>query len=163
MNPCPCGFFGSKEKECTCSPQAIQKYMGKISGPLLDRIDIQIEVTAVKYQKLETEEEIESSEKIKERVNKARRIQQDRYKENGIYSNAELTPKLVSKYCKLDKESKTILQNAFEKLGLSARAHGRILKVARTIADLDGKENINVSHIAEAIQYRSLDKKYWNN
>lgn len=163
MNPCPCGFFGSKEKECTCSPQAIQKYMGKISGPLLDRIDIQIEVTAVKYQKLETEEEIESSEKIKERVNKARKIQQDRYKENGIYSNAELTPKLVSKYCKLDKESKTILQNAFEKLGLSARAHGRILKVARTIADLDGKENINVSHIAEAIQYRSLDKKYWNN
>ena len=122
MNPCPCGFFGSKEKECTCSPQAIQKYMGKISGPLLDRIDIQIEVTAVKYQKLETEEEIESSEKIKERVNKARKIQQDRYKENGIYSNAELTPKLVSKYCKLDKESKTILQNAFEKLGLSARA-----------------------------------------
>lgn len=163
MNPCPCGFFGSKEKECTCSPQAIQKYMGKISGPLLDRIDIQIEVTAVKYQKLETEEEIESSEKIKERVNKARKIQQDRYKENGIYSNAELTPKLVSKYCKLDKESKTILQNAFEKLGLSARAHGRILKVARTIADLDGKENINASHIAEAIQYRSLDKKYWNN
>lgn len=163
MNPCPCGFFGSKEKECTCSPQAIQKYMGKISGPLLDRIDIQIEVTAVKYQKLQTEEEIESSEKIKERVNKARKIQQDRYKENGIYSNAELTPKLVSKYCKLDKESKTILQNAFEKLGLSARAHGRILKVARTIADLDGKENINVSHIAEAIQYRSLDKKYWNN
>lgn len=163
MNPCPCGFFGSKEKECTCSPQAIQKYMGKISGPLLDRIDIQIEVTAVKYQKLETEEKIESSEKIKERVNKARKIQQDRYKENGIYSNAELTPKLVSKYCKLDKESKTILQNAFEKLGLSARAHGRILKVARTIADLDGKENINVSHIAEAIQYRSLDKKYWNN
>ena len=139
------------------------KIHGKISGPLLDRIDIQIEVTAVKYQKLETEEEIESSEKIKERVNKARKIQQDRYKENGIYSNAELTPKLVSKYCKLDKESKTILQNAFEKLGLSARAHGRILKVARTIADLDGKENINVSHIAEAIQYRSLDKKYWNN
>ena len=163
MNQCPCGFFGSKEKECTCSQQAIQKYMGKISGPLLDRIDIQIEVTAVKYQKLETEEEIESSEKIKERVNKARKIQQDRYKENGIYSNAELTPKLVSKYCKLNKESKTILQNAFEKLGLSARAHGRILKVARTIADLDGKENINVSHIAEAIQYRSLDKKYWNN
>ena len=163
MNPCPCGFFGSKEKECTCSPQAIQKYMGKISGPLLDRIDIQIEVTAVKYQKLETEEEIESSEKIKERVNKARRIQQGRYKENGIYSNAELTPKLVNKYCKLDKEAKAVLQNAFEKLGLSARAHSRILKVARTIADLDEEENINVNHIAEAIQYRSLDKKYWNN
>lgn len=163
MNPCPCGFFGSKEKECTCSPQSIQKYMGKISGPLLDRIDIQIEVTPVKYQKLEAEEKIESSEQIKERVNKARKIQQERYKQNGIYSNAELTPKLVNKYCKLDNESKLILQTAFEKLGLSARAHGRILKVARTIADLEGQENINVNHIAEAIQYRSLDKKYWNN
>ncbi len=163
MNPCPCGFYGSKEKECACSPQAIQRYMGKISGPLLDRIDIQIEVTAVKYQKLDLEEKIESSENIKERVNKARKIQQCRYKENGIYSNAELTPKLVSKYCKLDDESKFVLQNAFEKLGLSARAYGRILKVARTIADLAGEENINVNHIAEAIQYRSLDKKYWNN
>ena len=163
MNPCPCGFYGSKEKECTCSPQAIQRYMGKISGPLLDRIDIQIEVTAVKYQKLEIEEEAENSSKIKERVNKARRIQQGRYKENGIYSNAELTSKLVNKYCKLDKEAKAIMQNAFEKLGLSARAHGRILKVARTIADLDEEENIKVKHIAEAIQYRSLDKKYWNN
>ena len=163
MNPCPCGFYGSKEKECTCSPQAIQRYMGKISGPLLDRIDIQIEVTAVKYQKLEAEDETENSNKIKERVNKARKVQQERYKENGIYSNAELTPKLLSKYCKLDKESKAIMQNAFEKLGLSARAHGRILKVARTIADLDEEENIKVKHIAETIQYRSLDKKYWNN
>lgn len=116
-----------------------------------------------KISKLETEEEAENSSKIKERVNKARRIQQGRYKENGIYSNAELTPKLVNKYCKLDKEAKAIMQNAFEKLGLSARAHGRILKVARTIADLDEEENINVNHIAEAIQYRSLDKKYWNN
>ena len=109
MNPCPCGFYGSKEKECTCSPQAIQRYMGKISGPLLDRIDIQIEVTAVKYQKLEAEDETENSNKIKERVNKARKVQQERYKENGIYSNAELTPKLLSKYCKLDKESKAIM------------------------------------------------------
>lgn len=129
----------------------------------MDRIDIQIEVTAVKYQKLEAEDETENSNKIKERVNKARKVQQERYKENGIYSNAELTPKLLSKYCKLDKESKAIMQNAFEKLGLSARAHGRILKVARTIADLDEEENIKVKHIAEAIQYRSLDKKYWNN
>lgn len=163
MNPCPCGFFGSKEKECTCSPKAIEKYMGKISGPLLDRIDIQIEVSPVKYQKLEEEKIVESSEEIKKRVNKARKIQQERYKENKIYSNAELTPKLVSKYCKLDKESKKILQSAFERLGLSARAHGRILKVARTIADLDGQENISSNHIAEAIQYRSLDKKYWKN
>ena len=137
--------------------------MGKISGPLLDRIDIQIEVAPVKYEKLENEEIPESSEVIKQRVNKARKIQQERYKENGIYSNAQLTPKLVNKYCKLDKEGKAILQNAFERLGLSARAHGRILKVARTIADLDNQENINVNHIAEAIQYRSLDKKYWKN
>lgn len=163
MNPCPCGFFGSKEKECSCAPRAIERYMGKISGPLLDRIDIQIEVAPVKYEKLENEEIPESSEVIKQRVNKARKIQQERYKENGIYSNAQLTPKLVNKYCKLDKEGKAILQNAFERLGLSARAHGRILKVARTIADLDNQENINVSHIAEAIQYRSLDKKYWKN
>lgn len=163
MNPCPCGFFGSKEKECTCSPKAIENYMGKISGPLLDRIDIQIEVSPVKYEKLENEEKPESSEEIKQRVNKARKIQQERYKENGIYSNSELTPKLVNKYCKLDKEGKLILQNAFEKLGLSARAYGRILKVSRTIADLAESENIKVEHIAEAIQYRSLDKKYWKN
>lgn len=163
MNPCPCGYFGSKEKECTCSPNSIEKYMGKISGPLLDRIDIQIEVSPVKYQKLEEEIPSENSEIIKQRVNKARKIQQQRYKENGIYANSQLTPKLVNKYCKLDKESKEILKNAFERLGLSARAHGRILKVARTIADLDGKENIDSSHIAEAIQYRSLDKKYWKN
>lgn len=163
MNPCPCGYFGSKDKECTCSTTSIEKYMGKISGPLLDRIDIQIEVSPVKYQKLESEERAESSEAIKQRVNKARKIQQQRYKEVGIYANSQLTPKLVNKYCKLDKESKEILKSAFERLGLSARAHGRILKVARTIADLDGKENINSSHIAEAIQYRSLDKKYWKN
>lgn len=163
MNPCPCGYFGSKDKECTCSPTSIEKYMGKISGPLLDRIDIQIEVSPVKYQKLEAEERAESSDTIKERVNKARKIQQQRYKEVGIYANSQLTPKLVNKYCKLDKESKEILKSAFERLGLSARAHGRILKVARTIADLDGKENIDSSHIAEAIQYRSLDKKYWKN
>lgn len=163
MNPCPCGYFGSKEKECTCSPRAIERYMGKISGPLLDRIDIQIEVSPVKYQKLEDDKMPETSADIKQRVNNARKIQQERYKENKIYSNAELTPKLVNKYCKLDKESKKILQIAFERLGLSARAHGRILKVARTIADLEQAENINSSHIAEAIQYRSLDKKYWKN
>ena len=163
MNPCPCGFYGSKEKECTCSPQAITKYMGKISGPLLDRIDIQIEVSPVKYQKLSDDDEIENSEKIKERVNKARRIQLKRYQNENIYSNSELTPKLIEKYCELNENSKKILQIAFEKLGLSARAYGRILKVARTIADLDGKENILEEHITEAIQYRSLDKKYWKN
>lgn len=161
MNPCPCGYYGSKEKECTCSEQAITRYMGKISGPLLDRIDIHIEVTPVKYQKLDSEEKTESSEEIRKRINKARKIQFERYKQYNIFSNAELTPKLIDKYCKLDKKGKQILQNSFERLGLSARAYGRILKVARTIADLDGKEKIDVNHLAEAIQYRSLDRKYW--
>ena len=163
MNPCPCGYYGSKEKECTCKEQAISKYMGKISGPLLDRIDIQIEVTGVKYQKLESNNKIESSKDIQKRVNVARQIQRERYKDEKIYSNSELTPKLIEKYCQIDEESKKILQTAFEKLGFSARAYGRILKVARTIADLAGSTQINKSHIAEAIQYRSLDKKYWKN
>ena len=163
MNPCPCGFYGSKEKECTCSPQSISKYMGKISGPLLDRIDIQIEVSPVKYQKLSNEATIETSKEIKERVNQARKIQVQRYENENIYSNSELSPQLIEKYCKLNENSKKILQTAFERLGLSARAYGRILKVARTIADLDGKENILEEHVSEAIQYRSLDKKYWKN
>lgn len=161
MNPCPCGYYGSKEKECSCSQQAIQRYMGKISGPLLDRIDIQVEVTPVKFEKLQNEVKIETSEQIRQRVNKARDIQLNRYKNLDIYSNSQLTPKLIEKYCKLNKKSKDILQKAFDNLGFSARAHGRILKVARTIADLDNKENIEEKHILEAIQYRNLDKKYW--
>lgn len=161
MNPCPCGFYGSKDKECTCTPEAIARYMGKISGPLLDRIDIQIEVTPVKYQKIASDEKIETSETIKQRVDNARKIQLKRYKEHGIFSNSEITPSLSNIYCKLDLESKEIVQNAFERLGLSARGYERILKVARTIADLDEKENIEAKHIAEAIQYRSLDRKYW--
>ena len=161
MNPCPCGFYGSKDKECTCTPEAISRYMGRISGPLLDRIDIQVEVTPVKYQKLESDERVETSEEIKARVDKARKIQIERYKEHGIFSNSELTPHLSNIYCKLDLKSKEIVQNAFERLGLSARGYGRILKVARTIADLNGKEDIEAKHIAEAIQYRSLDRKYW--
>lgn len=163
MNPCGCGYYGSKEKECTCTPQSITKYMGKISGPLLDRIDIQIEVTPVKYQKLDSVAPVETSEQIRKRVNQARKIQIQRYKEYGIYSNSELTPKLIDKYCELNEKSRKIMQNAFEKLGLSARAHGRILKVARTIADLEQSDNIQEKHILEAIQYRSLDRKYWKN
>ena len=163
MNPCPCGYYDSLDKECTCTPQAIQKYMGKISGPLLDRIDIQVEVTPVKYQKLESNIKGETSEQIQRRVNNARTIQLERYKSNNIYSNSELTPKLIEKYCKLDEKSKKILQNAFQKLGLSARAHDRILKVARTIADLDASKDIQTNHLLEAIQYRSLDRKYWKN
>ncbi len=161
MNPCPCGYYGSKDKECNCTPQQIAKYMGKISGPLLDRIDIHIEVTPVKYKKLESDIQPETSEQIKKRVNNARKIQLERYKNNKIFSNSELTPKLIEKYCKLDTNSKKILENAFQKLGLSARAYGRILKVSRTIADLAGEENILPAHIAEAIQYRNLDRKYW--
>lgn len=163
MNPCPCGYYGSKEKECNCTEQAISRYMGKVSGPLLDRIDIQIEVTGVKYQKLESNSKIESSKEIQKRVNMAREIQRERYRNENIYSNSELTPQLIEKYCKIDTESKRILQIAFEKLGFSARAYVRILKVARTIADLAGSAEISKSHIAEAIQYRSLDKKYWKN
>ena len=163
MNPCPCGYYGSKDKECTCTPQMINKYMGKLSGPLLDRIDICTEVSPVKYHKLDSEEKIETSEEIKKRVDKARKIQLERYKDKKIFSNSELTPKLIEEYCKLDSKGKQILENAFNKLKLSARAYGRILKVARTIADLDESENIEVKHIAEAIQYRSIDRKYWGN
>lgn len=163
MNPCPCGFYGSKDKECTCSQNMIDKYIGKISGPLLDRIDIHIEVSPVKYDNLNTNKKIETSKQIKARVDRARKIQRDRYKDYNIYSNSELTPKLIEKYCKLNEKSSIILKSAFDNLGLSARAYGRILKVARTIADLDEKENIEEKHIAEAIQYRSLDRKYWKN
>lgn len=160
MNPCPCGYYGSKEKECTCTPQMISKYMGKISGPLLDRIDICTEVSPVKYQKLDSNDKIETSEEIKRRVDKARKIQLERYKDKKIFSNSELTPKLIEEYCKLDSKGKKILENAFNKLKLSARAYGRILKVSRTIADLENSKNIKTKHICEAIQYRSLDKKY---
>jgi magnesium chelatase family protein len=135
--------------------------MNKISGPLLDRIDIHIEVSPVKYEKLESDTPSESSNDIKKRVDAARKIQYERYKNYGIYSNSGLTSSLMSKFCKLGNNEKNILQNAFDKLGLSARAYGRIIKVSRTIADLAGEENIGVSHIAEAIQYRSLDRKYW--
>lgn len=163
MNPCPCGYYGAKDKNCTCTKEQISKYINKISGPLLDRIDIHIEVDAVDYEKLQNAERGETSEEIQKRVNKARKIQKERYKEYGIYSNAELTPLLTEKYCYLGKKEKEILKSAFEKLGFSARAYTRILKVARTIADLEGKENIEVKHIAEAINYRDLDKKYWGN
>ena len=162
MNPCPCGYYGSKDKECTCKENQIKKYINKISGPLLDRIDIHIEVQNVKYSKLDDSDSfIESSEAIRKRVNFARKKQLERYKNFNIFSNAELTPRLINKYCKLDTPCKKILESAFDKLGLSARAYSRILKVARTIADLDNSENINISHISEAIQYRSLDRKYW--
>lgn len=161
MNPCPCGNYGSQEKECTCKPQQIKKYLNKISGPLLDRIDLHIEVEGVKYKKLESSKKEESSKEIRNRVNLARKIQLERYKNDNIYSNSELTPKLMEKYCKIDEKGKAILEKAFENLKLSARAYTRILKVSRTIADLENSKKIQIKHIIEAIQYRSLDRKYW--
>lgn len=163
MNPCSCGYYGSKDKTCTCSKTRISKYINKISGPLLDRIDIHIEVESVDYRQLDREEKGESSEEIRKRINKARKIARERYKKYGIYSNSELSPALIQKYCKLGTKEKKILEDAFEKLGFSARAYSRILKIARTIADLDGKENIELKSIAEAINYRGLDRKYWGN
>lgn len=159
MNPCPCGYYGDSNHECNCSQAQIIRYMSKISGPLLDRIDLHIEVPAVKYDELEAKEKGESSAQIRQRVNDARRMQQERFSGEGIYSNSQLTPQLMDKYCIPDQSASELLREAYEELGLSARAHNRILKVARTIADLDGEEIINAEHIAEAIQYRALDKK----
>ena len=136
--------------------------MGKISGPLLDRIDLQVEVSRVPYQKLNSNKKEESSNSIRERVNKARQIQLNRYKNQGIFSNSELSHSLIEKYCSLDDESKNVLENAFERLNLSARAYDKILKVARTIADLADSENIKLEHLVEAIQYRSLDRKFFS-
>ncbi len=160
MNPCPCGYYGSTTHECKCTPASIHKYLSKISGPLLDRIDLHIEVDSIKYDELTQEKLEEPSEKVKERVNKARSIQLDRFKDSKIYCNSKMGEKEFQKYCKLDKASTDLLELAFTKLNLSARAYNRIIKVARTIADLDGSENIEKKHIMEAIQYRSLDKKY---
>lgn len=163
MNPCPCGYYGDKAHECSCTPNKIKKYLGKISGPLLDRIDLHIEVPAVAYEDLEQKQENgESSKSIKERVNRARQIQLERYKESGIYSNSQLTPSLMEEFCQLSEEGSELLKDAFESLGLSARAHNRLLKVARTIADLEESDKIEATHLAEAIQYRSLDRKFWS-
>jgi magnesium chelatase family protein len=155
MNPCPCGFYGS-EKQCRCSEEAIKRYLGRISGPLLDRIDIQVRIPESDYKLINTQEE--TSFEIKKRVERARQIQLERYKEEGIFNNASLTPKLIKKYCMLDANSKRLLDTAFERLGLSLRGYNKILKVARTIADLEGEKSIQSKHIAEAIQYRNLDR-----
>lgn len=162
MNPCPCGNFGDSQKECVCSPPQIQRYLGKISGPLLDRIDIHVEVPAVKYQELSSERIGETSETVRERVIKAREIQSERFKTSkNIFKNADMNTKALRKFCRLDATSQDLLKMAMTKLGLSARAYDRILKVSRTIADLSGSENISAAHISEAIQYRSLDRQYW--
>ena len=165
MNPCRCGYFGSSDKECTCPPGAITKYLQKISGPLLDRIDIEIELPSVSYDDISGKTQRgESSESIRERVNKARAFTDKRLKESGDpvgVLNANMTPDMLHRHCQLDEDASELMREAFEALGFSARAHDRVLRVARTIADLDGMENINEDHIAEAIMYRSLDRKYW--
>ena len=160
MNPCPCGFYGHPTKECTCSKGTPQKYLAKVSGPLLDRLDIHIEVPQVDFQKLSAEEKGESSAEIKKRVNSARAIQLERYKGTNIYSNAKMGDKELQEYCHLDEKCVALIERAFKVLNLSARGYTRILKVARTIADLDGCVDIEASHIQEAIQYRSMDKKF---
>jgi len=158
MNPCPCGYFGDRIRTCRCSPQQIRQYQTKISGPLLDRIDLHIEVPSVKYRALSDKEGGESSSAIKERVNKARDRQIKRFECNGIYCNARMTEKQIKTYCSIDEESHRLLEMAIDKLGLSARAINRILKVSRTIADLEDKAAVQSAHVAEAIQYRSLDR-----
>lgn len=162
MNPCPCGYYNHPEKECVCSPGVVQKYLNKISGPLLDRIDIHVEVIPVPFEKLSGAPPSESSEVIRQRVVKARQIQEERFVEwKGVYCNAQMTSKLIRKFCILDDAGTALLKTAMERLGLSARAYDRILKVSRTIADLDCSESIQSQHIAEAIQYRSLDRENW--
>src|SRR5271170_1165412 len=162
MNPCPCGFFGDSTRECHCSPIQIQRYVSKISGPLLDRIDIHIEVPAVKYKELRGDIEVESSASVRERVLRAGEIQTRRYAaEKKIYSNSQMPPKLIRKNCAISPEGEKLLETAIQRLGLSARAHDRILKVARTIADLEAADAIAPKHLSEAIQYRTLDRTYW--
>lgn len=157
-NPCKCGYYLEQSNKCSCTPKMVQQYLGKLSQPLLDRIDIHAEIHPVRYDELNNEVKEETSAVIRERVNRARRIQNDRYKGQGIYSNSELTPALIRKYCELDRSTTSLLKMALERLGLSARTYDRILKVARTIADMDASEKINSEHIAEAIQYRSMDR-----
>lgn len=163
MNPCKCGFFGHPTKSCTCSKNDVTKYLAKISGPLLDRMDIHVEVPPIDYDSLSVNTESESSAEIRKRVIKVRQIQQERFKDLHIANNARITPAVIRKVCTLTDNASRLLGVAFEKLGLSARAYDRILKVSRTIADMDGVDTINSSHITEAIQYRSLDRKYWSN
>ena len=162
MNPCPCGYYNHPSVQCTCSPGSVTKYLNRVSGPLLDRIDIQIEVVPVPFKDLSSMRDGEPSNIIRERVLRARKIQQERFKEKEkIHCNAQMSPKMLKEYCKLEESGVILLKKAMERLGLSARAYDRILKVSRTIADLEGSEKIQNSHLAEAIGYRSLDRETW--
>ena len=160
MNPCPCGNFGSEGK-CNCSDAAIAKYLGKISRPVLDRIDIQVEVRAVAYDQLRSEEQGMSSAEMRENIQKARELQKERFKGTGLLFNSEIPPDKLREYCVMDDGAEEFLRSTFDSLGLSARAYDRILKVARTVADMDGSELIRRKHISRAVQYRTLDRKYW--
>ena len=162
MNPCPCGYFGHPVRECTCHDGAAARYLSKVSGPLLDRIDIHVEVPPVDFDKLSDAHKGEPSARIRERVEKARKIQQERLRGTSANCNAQMNPAMTREFCVASEGAMKMLQMAFDKLGLSARAYDKILRVARTIADLDGSEIIETPHIAEAIQYRSLDRKFWN-
>ena len=162
MNPCPCGYYNHPEKDCVCPPGTVQKYLSKVSGPLLDRIDLHVEVTPVNFSELSSERLAEKSEDIRERVIKAREVQIKRFGENpDLHSNSQMSPKMVRDICKISAAGQTLLKKAMEKLGLSARAYDRILKVSRTIADLAGSEEILLEHLAEAIHFRSLDREGW--
>jgi magnesium chelatase family protein len=162
MNPCPCGYYNHPEKECVCAPGVVQKYLNKISGPLMDRIDLHVEVTPVSFNELSSDKKTEKSEKIRERVIKAREIQTKRFEKNeGIYSNAQMEAQMVQEICNIGEAGKNLLKRAMQKLNLSARAYDRIIKVSRTIADLADSEEIKTEHLAEAIQFRSLDREDW--
>ena len=161
MNPCPCGFYGSKTKKCRCSAKDIRRYLDRISGPLLDRIDIQVEVDAVPVKEISEGGAAKSSAEVGARVRKVRELQQARYAQDGIHCNAQLDAGLSKKYCPMTPEATALLHMAVERMGMSMRAYGRVVKVARTIADMDGADTIGTTHVAEAIQYRELDGKYW--
>ena len=163
MNPCPCGYFNDRSRECRCTPPMIQRYVSKVSGPLLDRIDIHIEVPAVQYKELRGGASAEGSAEIRNRVMAARERQRNRFSKAGekIYANAQMTTRQIRAHCELGVDAERLLERAMQQQGLTARAHDRILKVARTIADLEGAESLTVSHLAEAIQYRTLDRSYW--
>ena len=162
MFPCPCGYYNHPDRACVCGPGIVQRYLNKISGPLLDRIDLHVEVTPVSFDELANDFPTEGSKEIRKRVEETRKLQQQRYGiKSGIHCNAQMSKKELDGYCKIDKEGTALLKNAMDRMGLSARAYDRILKVARTIADIDKAETIKSNHLAEAIQFRSLDREGW--
>jgi magnesium chelatase family protein len=159
MNPCPCGFLTDPQKECVCTPAQVQRYRSRVSGPLLDRIDIQVEVPTLRYQELASKDAGEPSAAIRQRVNRARAVQLARFPKRNIHANAQMGSRDIRRYCVINEDAEKLLENAINRLGLSARAYSRVLKVGRTIADIAGSEEIESAHIAEAIQYRSLDRR----